>query len=56
MDRLPGPSLEERARGRAVRARGRPRIPSLVRESKAGVNPVDVAGMLVTDIGKDLGF
>ena len=59
MDRLPGPSAEERANGRPVAevgGRGRGRPPSLVRGSERGVNPVDVAGMLVTDIGKDLGF
>lgn len=58
MDRLPGPAPPERARGGAMaaEARGRSRLPSLARESKARVDPVDVAGMLVTDIGKDLGF
>ena len=56
MDRLPGPSGEERANGRPVWARGRGRGRPLARGSERGVNPVDVAGMLVSDIGKDLGF
>lgn len=62
MDKLPGPSAQQRALGRPTSAAGgRGRVGgramrSLTHEARASANPVDVAGMLVSDIGKDLGF
>ena len=61
MDQLPGPSAEQRALGRPELAGGRGRGQGAGRAgvphaAHASVNPVDVAGMLVSDIGKDLGF
>lgn len=62
MDKLPGPNAHQRALGRPTSAAGirgrvvRRAMGSLAHEAHKSVNPVDVAGMLVSDIGKDLGF
>jgi len=63
MDTLPGPSAQQRVLGRPTLAAGGTRrvggrvMGSLAHEARASMNPaVDVAGMLVSDIGKDLGF
>lgn len=54
---LAGPTAPEGRRFDVNGMRGRTaRLPGVPHVPKASVNPADVAGMLITDIGKDLGF